>query len=78
MFNNLFYTNVLIFGGILCIRTENAGLTTVQARKKDTSEEMSCLVDYTDKFSNFLEDLAKLDAYSQSVENDIDALINKK
>ena len=38
----------------------------------------SSVVDYTGKSSNFFEDLAALDAYSQSVENDIDTLSDKK
>ena len=40
--------------------------------KQDKSCDLSCLVDYTGKSSNFFEDLAALDAYSQSVENEID------
>ena len=36
------------------------------------------LVDYIGKSSNFFEDLAALDAYPQSVENNIDTLTDKK
>ena len=42
----------------------------VWARKKDTSEEMSYLVDYTGKISNFLDDLEKLDRFAESIENE--------
>ena len=39
------------------------------ARKKDTSEEMSYLVDYTGKISNLLEDLRKVEIFTQNIEN---------
>jgi len=32
------------------------------------SEEMSCLVDYTDKISNLLEDFRKIERFVQNVE----------
>ena len=41
----------------------------VWARKKDTSEEMSYLVDYYDKLSNLWEDLRKLEKIAESVED---------
>ena len=41
----------------------------VWTRKKDTSEEMSYLVDYTSKLSNLFEDLKKLDDFAQYIEN---------
>ncbi|MBQ3765255.1 MAG: hypothetical protein II874_08365 [Bacteroidales bacterium] len=40
-------------------------------KKKDTSEEMSYLVDYTGKNSNLLEDIEKLDRFAESVEDDL-------
>ena len=50
----------------------------VWTRKKDTSEEMSCLVDYTDKFSNFFEDLEKLDRFAQSVEDELNRIVSEE
>lgn len=41
----------------------------VWARKKDTSEEMSYLVDQTPKISNLLEDLRKVERFAQYIEN---------
>ena len=41
----------------------------VWARKKDTSEEMSYLVDQTSKISNLLEDIKKVGRFVQYVEN---------
>ena len=41
----------------------------VWARKKDTSEEMSYLVDYTGKISNLLEDIRKVERFTQYIEN---------
>ena len=40
-----------------------------QGTKKGTSEEMSCLVDYTSKLSNLFDDFKKLDDFAQSIEN---------
>lgn len=37
--------------------------------KKDTSEEMSYLVDQTPKISNLLEDLKKVERFMQYIEN---------
>ena len=37
-------------------------------KKKDTSEEMSCLVDYIGKISNFLEDFRKVEEFIKSVD----------
>ena len=34
-----------------------------------------CLVDYTDKFSNFFEDLEKLDRFAQSVEDELNRIV---
>ena len=41
----------------------------VWTRKKDTSEEMSYLVDYSEKLSNLFEDFKKLDDFAQCIEN---------
>ena len=41
----------------------------VWTRKKDTSEEMSCLVDYTGKISNLLEDIRKVEKFAQYFDN---------
>lgn len=49
-----------------------------EQEKAGKSFDFPALVDYTGKSSNFFEDLAALDAYSQSVENDIDTLPDKK
>ena len=35
---------------------------------------MSCLVDYTDKFSNFFEDLLKLDRFAQIAEDELNRI----
>ena len=40
----------------------------VWTRKKDTSEEMSWLVDYYDKLSNLLEDVCVLNIFSNFIE----------
>ena len=40
----------------------------VWTRKKDTSEEMSYLVDYGEKISNLLEDIRALNRYERSLE----------
>ena len=50
-------------------RTQNEAPTMVWARKKDTSEEMSYLVDQTTKISNLLEDLKKVERFMQYIEN---------
>jgi hypothetical protein len=57
---------------------ENRSNGAAATKHKSQPQWLACLVDQTAKSSNFFEDLAKLDAYLQSVENDIDALINKK
>ena len=36
---------------------------------------MSYLVDYTDKSSNFFEDLLKLDRFAQSVEDELNRIV---
>lgn len=41
----------------------------VWTRKKDTSEEMSYLVDYTSKLSNLLDDFKKLNNFAQYIDN---------
>ncbi len=46
-------------------------------KKQDKSCDLSCLVDYTGKSSNFFENLTAFDEYSQSVENNIDTLTDK-
>ena len=43
--------------------------TMVKPRKKDTSEEMSYLVDYGEKLSNLLDELKKVERLSQYIEN---------
>ena len=35
-------------------------------------------VDYTDKFSNFFEDLLKLDRFAQSVEDELNRIVAKE
>ncbi len=39
------------------------------AKQKKPALRLACLVDYTDKFSNFFEDLMKLDRFAQYIEN---------
>ena len=41
--------------------------------EKASLERLACLVDYTGKISNFLEDLERLDRFAESVE---DKLLN--
>ena len=36
------------------------------------------LVDYTDKFSNFFEDLLKLDGFAQSVEDEVNRIVSEE
>ena len=50
-------------------RTQNMAPTMVKPRKKDTSEEMSSLVDYGEKLSNLFEDLKKIERISECIEN---------
>ena len=50
-------------------RTQNMAPTMVKPRKKDTSEEMSYLVDYGEKLSNLLDELKKVERLSQYIEN---------
>ena len=57
----------------LSISYENLG-----ERKKDTSEEMSYLVDYTDEFSNFFEDLLRLDRFAQSAEDELNRNVSEE
>ena len=40
---------------------------TDKIKKQDKSEDLSCLVDQTGKFSNLLEDLKKLDDFANSI-----------
>ena len=45
------------------------------------SSFVGCLiiyVDYTDKFSNFFEDLLKLDRFAQSVEDELNRIVAKE
>ena len=42
--------------------------------RKASPERLACCVDYTDKFSNFFEDLEKLDRFAQSVEDELNKL----
>ena len=39
---------------------------------------MSYLVDYTDKLSNFFEDLLKLDGFAQSVEDELNRNVSEE
>ena len=38
-------------------------------KKKDKSCDLSCLVDYTGKISNLLEDIRKVERFAQYIEN---------
>ena len=40
-------------------------------KQKWPALRLACLVDYTDKFSNFFEDLERLDRFAESAENEI-------
>ena len=42
-----------------------------QANEKASPERLAYLVDYTDKSSNFFEDLEKLDRLAQSIEDEV-------
>jgi hypothetical protein len=37
--------------------------------EKASLERLACLVDYTGKISNFLEDLRKVERFTQNIEN---------
>ena len=39
--------------------------------EKASLERLACLVDYTDKFSNFFEDLLRLDKFAESIEDEL-------
>ena len=38
----------------------------------------SSVVDYTDKFSNFFEDLLRLDRFAQSVEDELNRIVSEE
>ena len=44
--------------------------------EKASLERLACLVDYTDKISNLLEDLEKLDRFAQSVEDELNRVVS--
>lgn len=43
--------------------------------EKASPERLACLVDYTGKFSNFFEDLLRLDRFAQSVEDELKRIV---
>ena len=49
-------------------RTRKIALAMAWKRKKDTSEEMSYLVDYYDKLSNLLDAIRALNDFSNHIE----------
>ena len=52
-----------------CISNSNSVSYDSLNTKKDTSEEMSCLVDQTPEISNLLEDIKKVERFAQYIEN---------
>ena len=50
----------------------------VVACTKKPALRLACLVDYTGKISNFLEDLEKLDRFAESVEDELLNLMIEK
>ena len=56
-------------------RSISSDYETVTKEKQDKSFDLSCLVDYTDKSSNFFEDLLKLDRFAQSVEDELNRIV---
>ena len=46
-------------------------------KKEDKSSDLSSVVDYTGKISNFFEDLEKLDRFAQSVEDELNRIESK-
>ena len=49
-----------------------------QAQKKEKPFDFSLVVDYTDKFSIFFEDLLRLDRFAQSVEDELNRNVSKE
>ena len=69
--------NLRVFIGIkhpiLTICYENA-----DKEKTGKPCDFSLVVDYTDKFSNFFEDLLKLDGFAQSVEDELNRNVSEE
>lgn len=42
-----------------------------QRNKLASPERLACCVDYTDKSSNFFEDLLRLDKFAESIEDEL-------
>ena len=42
----------------------------IPTKTKASPERLACCVDYTGKFSNFFEDLLKLDKFAESIEEE--------
>ena len=47
-------------------------------KKEEKPFDFSSVVDYTDKFSNFFEDLLRLDRFAQSVEDELNRIVSKE
>ena len=47
-------------------------------KQKASPERLAYLVDYTDKFSNFSEDLEKLDIFAQSAEDELNRIVSEE
>ena len=50
-------------------RSISSDYETVTKEKQDKSFDLSCLVDYTGKISNLLEDIKKVERFAQYIEN---------
>ena len=50
---------------------------SIISKKEKTGKtcDFSGLVDYTDKFSNFFEDLLRLDRFAQSVDDELNRIV---
>jgi hypothetical protein len=53
-----------------------ASVFTKVIKKEDKPLDLSCLVDYTGKISNLLEDLEKLDRFAQSVDDELNRIVS--
>ena len=48
-----------------------------QTNEKASPERLACLVDYTEKSSNFFEDLLRLDRFAESVEDELNRIVSE-
>ena len=67
-----FFLLLLLFGSI------SNSYKSDKTQKKEKPFDFSSVVDYTDKFSSFFEDLLRLDRFSRSAEDELNRNVSEE